>query len=58
MTFTVNPGTDGGTAVNSGTDTINVVAAPEPGQVMATGLFLGFGGLAFAARRFMKKQAA
>jgi len=42
----------------SDTDTINVVAAPEPGQVMATGLFLGFGGLAFAARRFMKKQAA
>jgi len=42
----------------SDTDTLNVEAAPEPGQVMATGLLLGFGGLALVARRFGKKQRA
>jgi len=38
------------------TDTINVVAAPEPGQVMAAGLLLGCGGMVFVVRRLLKKQ--
>lgn len=38
------------------TDTINVVAAPEPGQVMAAGLFLGMGGL-FLVGRSLRSQS-
>ena len=40
------------------TDTINVEAAPEPGQVMATGLLLGFGGMVFVTRRLLTKRTA
>jgi hypothetical protein len=40
------------------TDTINVEAAPEPGQVMATGLLLGFGGMALVTRRLLNKPTA
>ena len=37
-------------------DTINVEAAPEPGQIMSAGLLLGLGGMALVTRRLLKKQ--
>jgi len=40
------------------TDTINVEAAPESGQVMATGLLLGFGGMVLVTRRLLNKPSA
>jgi len=40
----------------SDSDTINVEAAPEPGQIMGAGLLLGLGGMAIVTRRSLKKQ--
>ena len=46
-----------GSFASLGTFNVDVVAAPEPGQVMAGVVLLGAGGLVFATRRWLKKSS-